>query len=77
MEEITSLSTPMRKPSRDTVRFWNTEFRPLYNGNISSMVSTNRIFDNPAVYNDSATLFFNYRYDQAEPDYGNGSVQQV
>ncbi|MGN6419487.1 MAG: RHS repeat-associated core domain-containing protein [Pseudobacter sp.] len=44
--------------------YLNTDFRPLYNGNISSMVSTNRVFENPAAYPDSATLLFNYTYDQ-------------
>ncbi|MBO9635088.1 MAG: hypothetical protein J7578_18405, partial [Chitinophagaceae bacterium] len=44
--------------------YLNGEFRPLYNGNISSMVSTNRVFENPALFKDSATLFFNYKYDQ-------------
>jgi RHS repeat-associated protein len=44
--------------------YLDADFRSLYNGNISSMVSTNRLFEKPAGQTDTATLLFNYQYDQ-------------
>lgn len=42
----------------------NTEYRPLYNGNISSIASTVRRFEDGGQFPDSPSLFYNYRYDQ-------------
>ena len=43
--------------------YLNQSYRPLFNGNISSMASTIRKFDEPN-FPDSGSLFYNYRYDQ-------------
>ncbi|WEK37957.1 MAG: hypothetical protein P0Y53_10640 [Candidatus Pseudobacter hemicellulosilyticus] len=43
--------------------YLNTSYRPLFNGNISSMASTIRRFEAPE-FAEGAPLFFNYQYDQ-------------
>ncbi|WP_127132528.1 RHS repeat-associated core domain-containing protein [Pseudoflavitalea rhizosphaerae] len=41
-----------------------TRYRPLYNGNISSMATAIRRFEDRGTYENGPNLFFNYKYDQ-------------